>query len=55
MPQAQMPRAFSTNIRLQMQLHHSVPRDIVAGVPIVMMGTEHMLGTDISLKRKRGG
>jgi hypothetical protein len=38
-----------------MRLHHSVPRDIVAGVPIVMTGTEHMLGTDISLKRKRGG
>jgi hypothetical protein len=38
-----------------MRFHHSAPRDIVAGVPIVMMGTEHRLGTDISLKRKRGG
>jgi hypothetical protein len=55
MPQAQMPQAFSTNIHPQMRLHHSAPRDIVAGVPIVMMGTEHRLGTDISLKRKRGG
>jgi hypothetical protein len=55
MPQAQMPRAFSTDIHLQMRLHHSVPREIVAGVPIVVMGTEHMLGTDISLKRKQGG
>jgi hypothetical protein len=33
-----------------MGLHHSAPRDIIAGVPI-----EHMLGTDLSLKHKQGG
>jgi hypothetical protein len=35
-----------------MRSHNSTPRDAVAGVPIVMMGTEHGLGTDHSSTNK---